>query len=171
MSINIEQFCTCSSTYKQYKQAINPYPQNENSILAIEELIKSLIAPITNYYGIENFDLNYGFSSMELIKFLKRKNPITGQKNGRICPKIDQHAAHEINRHGDYICKHLGAACDFQIKNVNSKEVITWIKSNLNFDSIYFYGSDRPIHISYAPHNRRAIWTFTPQNTPIKFKP
>ena len=169
--ISIEKFCTCSSTYNQYKQVVNPYPNNPESIFAIEKLIKNIITPAINQYGIENFQLTYGFSSIDLIKFLNRKNPSTDKKNGRICPSVDQHAAHEINSNGNYICKHLGAACDFKIQNVNSKEVALWIKSNLDFDSIYFYGNDRPIHISYSPHNRRAIWEFTTQNTPVRFKP
>ncbi len=174
--LTIEEFCTCTKTYSRYKDFINPYPQNPESIGAIESLFKHLLKPIIDRFGFENFHLTYGFSSVDLIKYLSRKNPVTGQKNGRICPRVDQHAAHETNRNGKYICKHLGAACDFQIKGVSSSEVVRWIYKNLEFDSLYFYGdhrkaapsSHRPIHLSYSQNNRHAAWTFTTQNTPVK---
>ncbi len=168
--LNIDEFCTCSKTYNRYKDLINPYPENPDSIGAIENLFKQLLNPIINHFGFENFHLTYGFASKDLIKYLNRKDPVTGQKNGRISPKGDQHTAHETNRNGNYICKHLGAACDFQIKGINSGKVTRWIIENLEFDSLYFYGCDRPIHVSYAPVNRGAAWTFTTQNMPVKLK-
>ena len=163
-----DEFCTCSKTYNRYKDLINPYPQNPDSIGAIENLFKQLLDPIIDRFGFENFHLTYGFASKDLIKYLNRKDPVTGQKNGHISPTVDQHTAHETNRNGNYICKQLGAACDFQIKGVSSGEVTRWIIENLEFDSLYFYGCDRPIHVSYAPVNRGAAWTFTNKNTPIK---
>lgn len=164
---SIEEFCTCTQTYKRYKHLINPYPQNLDSVGAIENLFTQLLNPIIDHFGIENFHLTYGFASADLIKFLNRKDPVTGQKNGRICPAVDQHVAHERDRNGNYICKHLGAACDFLIKGVDSSEVTRWVVENLDFDSLYFYGCDRPIHLSYG-QGRRAAWTFTTRNTPVK---
>jgi hypothetical protein len=38
----------------------------------------------------------------------------------------------------------------------------------LPFDSLYFYGVDRPIHISYGPENKREIWTFTGSGQPTR---
>ena len=35
------------------------------------------------------------------------------------------------------------------------REVADWIIANLPFDRLYFYGSDRPIHLSYAPSDLR----------------
>jgi hypothetical protein len=29
-------------------------------------------------------------------------------------------------------------------------EVVEWIKDRLPFDRIYFYGNDKPIHVSYS---------------------
>ena len=173
--LTIEEFCTCTNTYSKYKDFINPYPQNPDSIVAIESLFTHLLNPIIDHFGFENFHLTYGFSSRDLIKYLHKKDPATGLKNGRICPRVDQHAAHERDRNGNYICKHQGAACDFQIKGVSSAEVTRWIIENLEFDSLYFYGVNaaaptvhRPIHLSYNQNNRRAVWTFTTQNTPVK---
>ena len=166
--LTIEEFCTCTKTYSKYKDFINPYPQYPDSIVAIESLFKKLLNPIIDRFGFENFHLTYGFSSRDLIKYLHKKDPATGLKNGRICPRVDQHAAHERDRNGNYMCKHLGAACDFQIKGISSSEVVSWTSKNLEFDSLYFYECYRPIHISYSQNNRRVAWTFTTQNTPVK---
>jgi hypothetical protein len=35
------------------------------------------------------------------------------------------------------------------------REVADWIIAKLPFDRLYFYGSDRPIHVSYAPSELR----------------
>lgn len=167
--LNLDEFCTCTQTYKRYKNLIVPYPQNPDSIGAIENLFTQLLNPIIDHFGFENFQLTYGFSSVDLIKFLNCKDPATRQKNGRIHPTVDQHAAHE-RHNGKYICKHLGAACDFFFKGIDSGQVTRWIVETLEFDSLYFYGCNRPIHLSYAETNKRATWTFTDKNTPIKLK-
>ena len=31
------------------------------------------------------------------------------------------------------------------------REVATWIAANCHFDRLYFYGKDRPIHVSFGP--------------------
>jgi len=44
-----------------------------------------------------------------------------------------------------------------------------WIlEQQLPFDSLYYYGSDRPIHISYGLKHRRNIWAFTDRGVPMK---
>ncbi|PMB14897.1 hypothetical protein [Fischerella thermalis] len=73
--------------------------------------------------------------------------------------------AHEKNAKGNYYCKHLGAACDFQIVGVDSRKVISFIRS-LKYDSIYYYGKDSPVHVSWSETPRRKIWEFTTHNTP-----
>ena len=43
----------------------------------------------------------------------------------------------------------LGAACDFQIVDLERDRLLEWIlKQQLPFDSLYYYGSDRQNHIS-----------------------
>jgi hypothetical protein len=34
-------------------------------------------------------------------------------------------------------------------------EVAEWIAANTPFDRLYFYGKDRPIHVSYGPEQKR----------------
>jgi hypothetical protein len=77
--------------------------------------------------------------------------------------------AHEVNRHGRYYCSRLGAARDFRIMEFSSDALVSWIVAQgLPFDSLYFYGGDRPIHISYGPQHKRDIWAFTAQGTPTR---
>ena len=76
---------------------------------------------------------------------------------GRVAPNLDQHAAHELNRNGRKVCERGGAAADFQVAGISSREVARWIVSNTRFDRLYFYGPDRPIHVSAARDPNREI--------------
>ncbi|REJ42057.1 MAG: hypothetical protein DWQ54_14220 [Microcystis flos-aquae TF09] len=167
--LTLEELSTCSQTYQKYASQIDPYPKNPATITAWQNLAHFIIDPIIDNFGREKFQLTYGFCSNDLRKFLQKKDPITGLKNGRIDPSRDQHCAHEINQKGQYYCQRLGAACDFRIINLTSDRLIDWIlNKKLPFDSLYFYGINRPIHISYGPQHKRDLWTFTPRGTPTK---
>jgi hypothetical protein len=167
--ITLEEFCTCSETYCKYSQQINPLPKNPDSIIAIQQLNQYIIDPIIEYFGRERFKLTYGFCSVDLKRFLNKKDPITGNKNGRIDPTRDQHMAHEINKNSKYYCARLGAACDFLIINLSSNDLVESIlQQKLPFDSLYFYGNERPIHISYGPQHKRDIWRFNSTGQPTK---
>lgn len=84
---------------------------------------------------------------------------------GRISPKLDQHAAHEKTRNGKHICERLGAACDFIVEDENMKEVAQWIAQHTRVDRIYFYGPDRPIHVSMSPTPARQFFSMLPNST------
>jgi hypothetical protein len=88
--------------------------------------------------------LTYGFCSHELSKRIP----------ARIAPKLDQHCAHELNSKKNLICERLGAAVDFIIEDENMREVADWIAENLPFDRLYFYGENRPIHVSYGEQHK-----------------
>ena len=113
-------------------------PKQPDSYTALLELAKNLLDPVIDYYGM--IRLNYGFCSPEL----SRKIP------GRIAPKLDQHAACECNRKGEPICPRLGAAVDFIVEDEDMAEVARWIMANLPYDRLYYYGKDRPIHLSQS---------------------
>jgi hypothetical protein len=168
--LTLEEFCTCSQTYNKYAAQINPFPQNlEDTILAIQNLNQFILNPIVEYFGLDKFKLTYGFCSKDLKKYLDKKDPETGYKNGRVAPDLDQHMAHEVNKNGNYYCKRLGAACDFIIIGEDSDRVVDWILAEkLPFDSIYYYGANRPIHISYGPQHKRDIRTFTATGQPTQ---
>jgi hypothetical protein len=167
--LTLNEFCTCTNTYQKYKDNIDPFPKNPETITAIQNLNKFIIDPIIDYFSQDKFWLTYGFCSPDLKRFLTKKDPETGIKNGRVAPSRDRHMSHEINRNGKYYCKRLGAACDFLITDVSSDRVVDWILfQKLPFDSLYFYGNERPIHISYGEQHRRDIWTFISTGQPTK---
>jgi len=121
-------------------------PQQADSYTALYELAHHILDPVIDYFGMVR--LTYGFSSPQLA----RKIP------GRIAPKLDQHAACELNRKGEPVCPRLGAAVDFIVEDEDMAEVAQWIMENLPFDRLYFYGPDRPIHVSYAENPAREAW-------------
>lgn len=167
--LSLNYFCTCTNTYKKYASQIKPFPTNSASLTAIKNLCEHIIDPIIDYFSEEQFKLTYGFCSKDLKRFLEKKDPITNQKNGRVDPNTDQHMCFEMNRNGQYYCKRPGAACDFTITNMPSNKVIDWIlDTKLPFDSLFYYGAERPIHISYGSENKRAIWTFDDKRMPTR---
>ncbi|MBD2316365.1 hypothetical protein [Phormidium tenue] len=169
--LTLKDFCTCTQTYRRYYDKINPYPQTniEETILALKNLHQWIIDPVIDYFGKDKFCLTYGFCSPDLKKWLSKKDPVTGQKNGRVAPEIDQHMAHEINKKGNYYCSRLGAACDFKITNITSNIIVDWILANrLPFDSLYFYGLERSLHISYGFQHKRDIRAFNDRGVPTQ---
>jgi len=120
-------------------------PEQPESYNALYDLVVQVIDPVIEYYGM--IELTFGFCSSALAKEI----------SGRIYPKLDQHAAHELNRRGNLICERLGAAIDFLVADENMLEVAQWVIANTPFDRLYFYGDDRPIHVSYGPNNDRQV--------------
>jgi len=168
--LTLEQFCTCTRTYRRHADTIDPFPANPAETLpALDALACHLLDPIIDQVGLSRFQLTYGFCSVGLKRWLTRKDPTTGRNYGRVSPSLDQHMAHEVNRYGRYYCPRLGAACDFQVAGMASDALVGWIVAqDLPFDSLYFYGPDRPIHLSYGPQHKRAIWGFSAQGTPVR---
>jgi hypothetical protein len=171
--LTLAEFCTCTQTYQRYADQIDPFPQNlAETLPALEALGQHILDPVIDGLGRDRFQLTYGFCSVDLKRWLAKKDPLTGTKHGIATPSLDQHMAHEVNRQGRYYCDRLGAACDFRILGLPSDELVAWIVAQgLPFDSLYFYGGDRPIHISYGPQHKRSIWTFTAQGTPTRYPP
>lgn len=168
--LSLQELCTCTQTYAKYADQINPFPQNLTETLpALEALCQHIVDPIIHEFGRDRFHLSYGFCSADLKRWIAQKDPATGIKNGKSSPQLDQHMAHELNRNGQYYCSRLGAACDFRILGLPSTALVTWIvEQGLPFDSLYFYGAERPIHISYGPQQKRAIWAFTATGVPTR---
>jgi hypothetical protein len=169
--LTLEEFCTCTRTYRKYADQIDPYPKNlDETIPALEALCQHIIDPVIDEFGRERFQLTYGFCSTDLKRWLAKKDPVTGVKHGRVSPNLDQHMAYEVNRNGNYYCSRLGAACDFKIVNLPSDELVQWIVAQgLPFDSLYFYGAERPIHISYGLQHKRDAWSFSEKDTPTRY--
>jgi len=128
------QLIECGET--QARLSLPNVPENPESFNALRDLAVVLLDPIIEYFGA--IRLTYGFCSPGLAKHI----------HARVAPELDQHAAHEMKRNGQPVCARGGAACDFLVDDENMREVADWIIANLPFDRLYFYGADRPIHLS-----------------------
>jgi len=133
----------CGET--QAAAGIANLPKQAASFNALQDLAVQVLDPVIDYFGM--IRLTFGFCSPELA----RKIP------GRIDPKRDQHAAHERNRLGRIVCDRLGAAVDFIVEDEDMLEVAQWVAANTPFDRLYFYCSDRPVHVSCGPNRDRLI--------------
>ena len=129
-------FIECGET--QARTKIPNLPAEFKSYDAIRDLAVNILDRVVDRFG--RLELTYGFSS----PILTRAIPAS------ISPSNDQHAAYEKRRNGSYVCMRMGAACDFRIKDSDMREVAEWAYFNTPVDRLYFYGCDRPIHVSYS---------------------
>lgn len=143
---DLDQRCGETFTYRQLIECgetqarlrLPNVPLNPESYNALHDLAVKLLDPIVDYFGA--LRLTYGFCSPALSAHIK----------ARVAPELDQHAAHELNRRGKPICARGGAACDFFVEDEDMRGVADWIIGSLPFDRLYFYGPDKPMHVSYS---------------------
>ena len=154
---DLDSHCGANLTYRALLECgetlrrlgIPNLPLRAETYNALYDLATELLDPVIEYFGA--IRLTYGFASAELTKHITRG----------IAPKLDQHAACEHGSRGAPICDRGGAACDFLVEDENMREVADWIIEHLPFDRLYFYGPDRPIHVSYSlNHAREAFAMF-----------
>lgn len=138
--LSYKQLIECGET--QQSTGLDNCPKQPASYTALYDLASNILDPVIDYFGM--ISLTYGFCSHELGKRIKK----------RVAPKLDQHAAHELNSKKNLICPRLGAAVDFIVEDENMRDVADWIAGNTPFDRLYFYGDDRPIHVSYGPEQK-----------------
>lgn len=135
-NFSYRELIQCGSTQRSTR--IANIPKEPETYNALCDLALNILDPVIEYFGM--IDVTFGFCSQELSKRIARG----------IAPKVDQHASHEKNGKGRPICARGGAAVDFIVKDEDSFEVAKWIYENLEFDRIYLYASDLPIHVSIA---------------------
>lgn len=148
---DLDERCGAHFTYRQLiecgetqaKTCLQNLPEEPESFTALYELCRNILDPAIEYFGM--IELTYGFCSREMA----------GKIPKRIAPELDQHASHGRKRNGQPICPRLGAAVDFLIRDENMREVAEWIIANLPFDRLYFYGDNKPLHVSFGPEQKR----------------
>ncbi|WP_335900946.1 hypothetical protein [Shewanella algae] len=124
-------------------------PIQSESWQAYSQLALSILDPVVDEFGL--IDLTFGFCGNDLRKLILAK------PNPRIAPRLDQHAAHELNLNNQLICSRLGAAVDFIVPHKSAYDVANWINSRLIFDRLYIYGDNLPIHVSVGPEMMRQL--------------
>jgi len=120
-------------------------PLQPETWASLIRLCDDILEPVRARFG--PLRITYGFASSSLTKNIGE----------RICPALDQHAGHELKRTGEHVCRRLGQAVDFAVSGVSSADIALWIAENLPFDRLYFYGEDKPMHVSVGPDDTRAI--------------
>lgn len=146
----LEKLCQWHQTKHIEFTGINT-PLQSGSIDALNELAKELLEPIEKQFA--ELNITYGFTSFELLKYIRKNSP------GDMAPELDQHAGFELNSKGTRICKRDGAACDIYVKGYEKRMhiIAQYVINELPFDRLYFYGSDRPIHITFGPDHKRYL--------------
>ena len=138
-------FFECSDAYK--RSPLKNIPTRRATYDAIKLLCDEVLDPVIHHFG--SAQLTYGYGSSELTKKIRR----------RVAPNRDQHAGYEMRSDGSRICDRGGFACDFMVPEVSSRTVAAWIVRNTNFDRLYYYGAERPLHVSvnHAPKGQCVI--------------
>jgi len=136
-NFKFDDFFTCSETF--HNSLVENLPLSESTYDFISKLANDILEPCLLEFG--NLKLTYGFCGQKLSQTIKKGK-------GGIHPPLDQHAGMEINKNGNLICPRGGMAADFHCLPVSSIDVAKFIVRTLSFDRLYFYGEDRPIHVS-----------------------
>ena len=131
--------------------SLDNIPKASESILSTIMMIERVLLPISKKLG--DINVTYGFVSPELNRYIQKHS------SSGTYPSIDQHAASELNQANKQICKRHGLACDFIVNGYEKQmdKVMLFIVNNLNFDKIYYYGNDRPLHVSVGNKSERHL--------------
>ncbi len=136
---------------EKHPTSIDNSPKEIESINSALVLIETVLLPVSKKFG--EIKITYGFVSPELNIYIQ-KNSSSGTY-----PSIDQHAASELNQANKHICKRHGLACDFIVNGYEKQtdQVMLFIVNNLRFDKMYYYGNDKPLHVSVGNESERHL--------------
>lgn len=148
LHLTLRDLVEAGETWK--KTGIANIPQQPDTLVALRRLAEDILDPVITKFG--HLDVTYGFASPTLTRCIR----------ARIDPSRDQHAGHELKPDGTPVCPRLGQAADFRVDGACSGRVAAWIASTLPFDRLYFYGPDRPLHVSVGPQENRAVIVMMP---------
>lgn len=125
-------------------------PEQPGTVAGLQRLAREILDPVIEQFG--RIEITYGFASWELTRYVP----------GRIAPSRDQHSGHELRPNGEPICARLGQAADFRVSGLCCGALAAWIAAVLPFDRMYFYGTDRPVHVSVGPEEARTVISMVP---------
>ncbi|WP_318502981.1 hypothetical protein [Photobacterium leiognathi] len=131
-------------------------PLNPETQKTIDLYYSTIIETLEKEFG--EITITYGFTSLELYKRVQKLSP------QHTAPNLDQHAGYELNSRNNRICKRDGLACDFLIKGYENDmgTIAKYIVRHLPFDRLYFYGNNKPLHVSIGPENSQFIQYLLP---------
>jgi hypothetical protein len=141
----------CGETWARLSTASDPSQRVDNVPIAAETfaamraLCAAVLDPLVRRFG--PVELTYAFASPRLTRHVP----------GRIHPPGDQHAGHERNRAGEFVCSRLGLAADVRVPGADSRVAALFVVESTAFDRLYFYAPDRPFHVSVGPDQTQQI--------------
>lgn len=149
----LEKKCSAHFTFRELIECgetakANPgmnMPKQQKTLQALSGIAKNILDPLTERFAKPR--LTYGLSCAANSLSI----------SSRIAPKRDQHASHELNGSGSPICELGGAAVDFYIPGVDAATLAIFVASSLPFDAMYYYGKDKPLHVSWSTMPRALI--------------
>ena len=118
---------------------VDNVPKEQATFDAIEGMAGDVLEPLYDF-NRGHLKITYGFCSPARARLVRAWDT---------CQSGDQHVGHELDRDWAPICKRLGFAVD--IATPSSVATAIHVVENLVWDRIYFYGDDRPLHISVPP--------------------
>jgi hypothetical protein len=136
---------------KKHHICIDNSPKEVESIKSIFMLVETVLIPVSNKFG--EIKITYGFVSPELNRYIQRNS------SSGTYPSTDQHAASELNQANNQICNRQGLACDFIVNGYEKQvgQIMLFIVNNLDFDKIYYYGNDKPLHVSVGHKSEKHL--------------
>lgn len=137
--------------YQAKHQFVGDNTPSAASVPMLQQLTRDILLPLTQHFG--ELHITYGFTGPALSRYIQRLSP------AGTAPDLDQHACCELNSKGTIICQRPGAACDFIVQGYENRmhEVTQFICQQLSFDKLYFYGRDRPLHVSVSDEPLRHL--------------
>lgn len=120
-------------------------PRAKRTFDALASMAAAILDPIV--LNLNRPTITYAFSGPSNISKIRRK----------IAPTVDQHASFECWPNGNRICPIGGAAVDFFVPGRTSIEVASFVITMLDFDALYFYGPEKPIHVSWSESPRGLV--------------
>ena len=136
---------------KKHHICIDNSPKEVESIKSIFMLVETVLIPVSKKFG--EIKITYGFVSPELNRYIQRNS------SSGTYPSTDQHAASELNQANNQICNRQGLACDFIVNGYEKQvgQIMLFIINNLDFDKIYYYGNNKPLHVSVGDKSEKHL--------------
>ena len=148
-------FVHCGETWHRLEReapgSVPNVPVQPETYAAMREMCDRVLDPVIRAFEYP-IELTYAFASPALTKHIR----------GRTNPTRDQHASCELNARGNPICSRLGFAVDFRIRDISSADVALFVVEGTDFDRLYYYGEDRPVHVSVGPESKGQIVQMLP---------
>lgn len=146
----------CGETFERLTPKPDTLPREPATWDMLRLVATEILDPLVEEFGAVR--LTYAFAPPSLTRHIQPKPDERGIVGRRIAPRLDQHAACERNGAGSLICPRGGAAVDLIVPGIPTDLVAKWLlRTRRPVDRLYYYGADRPLHVSSHPSPIRSV--------------